>query len=232
MSGMNCRQYEVALMDLARREPLGAPLSAEERTNLAAHLETCSACRTALDGQMRLSVAASALATEAARLATPASVERALQGELQSTRRLPARRFVYGVLGGAIAASLVVAWWMTPRSGATPAVAHTAPIATVAAVITAPAPPVKQVAQKRHRRVTAPAVAEPEQPFIAIPYTLPLEPYERADVMRMDLPVSALIAAGFPTSMMDPSAHAQADVLVGQDGRARAIRLIAFSTSN
>lgn len=78
-----------------------------------------------------------------------------------------------------------------------------------------------------------PAVVEPpnvaptqEQPFVAIPYVAPLAPYERAEVVRMQLPVSALLAAGLAVGMVDPGAQVMADVLVGQDGRARALRLV------
>jgi hypothetical protein len=65
-----------------------------------------------------------------------------------------------------------------------------------------------------------------EQPFVAIPYVAPLGKYERAEVVRMQLPVSALMAAGLPVRMTDPGLQVVADVLVGQDGRARALRLV------
>lgn len=68
--------------------------------------------------------------------------------------------------------------------------------------------------------------------FIPIPYTIPLAPEERATVVRMEIPVSALIAAGFQMSATDPGATVQADVLVSQDGRARAIRPISILSSN
>jgi hypothetical protein len=109
------------------------------------------------------------------------------------------------------------------------------PRAEVVAAVTPPVQTVERVVEQperaNHKRV-AKLVVEPEQPFIAIPYTLPLEPYERANVMRMDVPVAALIAAGLPMNMVDPGARARADVLVGQDGRARAVRLISISSSN
>jgi hypothetical protein len=76
-----------------------------------------------------------------------------------------------------------------------------------------------------------PAPPEASQ-FISIPYTIPLAPEERATVVRMDIPVSALIAAGFQMSATDPGATMQADVLVSQDGRARAIRPISILSSN
>jgi hypothetical protein len=48
----------------------------------------------------------------------------------------------------------------------------------------------------------------------------------------MDVPVSALIAAGFEVHTVDTSAALSADVLFGQDGRAHAIRLVSNSISN
>jgi hypothetical protein len=62
--------------------------------------------------------------------------------------------------------------------------------------------------------------------FVAIPYTAPLAPYERTAVLRTELSVTALIAAGFDVHATDTAATLNAEVLVGQDGRARAIRLL------
>jgi hypothetical protein len=81
--------------------------------------------------------------------------------------------------------------------------------------------------------VAPPAVqAEAEQPFVPIPYVLPPGPYERVEVVRMRMPVAQLIAAGFRMQTADLGAQAEADVLVGQDGRARAVRLISISSLN
>jgi hypothetical protein len=70
------------------------------------------------------------------------------------------------------------------------------------------------------------------RPFVEIPYTAPLAPYERSEIVRMDLPVSALIAAGFEVDSPDTGAILRADVLFGQDGRAHAIRLLSNSPRN
>ena len=61
-----------------------------------------------------------------------------------------------------------------------------------------------------------------EEVFVQIPYVVPPAPYERTEVVRMDVPVAALIAAGF---RMDEAAadSVSADVLVGQDGRPLAV---------
>lgn len=71
-----------------------------------------------------------------------------------------------------------------------------------------------------------------EAPFVPIPYSVPLDSYETGTVLRVKVPVSALIAAGFPVGAADPAAVVVADVLVGDDGRAHAIRLVseAYST--
>ena len=224
MPGVNCREFEGALVGMARR----APLASEERTRLTAHLEGCETCRIVLNRQLRLSAASEVLAAEAVRFSAPASVEQALLREMTNMHRLR-RRIVYGYLGGAIAATLALVWWIAYRPAPpSQAVAAAENVRQVAEPVAAA---LKRPASAHRKRVAKPA-RPPEQPFIAIPYTLPLEPYERADVMRMDLPVTALIAAGLPMSMADPAASARADVLVGQDGRARAIRLISISTSN
>ena len=63
------------------------------------------------------------------------------------------------------------------------------------------------------------------RPFIPIPYTVPLSKYESASVVRMNVSVAALLAAGYKIPAADPAAVVTADVLVGDDGRPHAIRL-------
>jgi hypothetical protein len=75
----------------------------------------------------------------------------------------------------------------------------------------------------------APAPVE-EQPFFAIPYTVPLAPGEHTAVVRMTLSDAAFAAVGFPAGLAEPAGLRQADVLVGEDGRARAIRIVADSS--
>jgi hypothetical protein len=79
---------------------------------------------------------------------------------------------------------------------------------------------------------TATVEAEAEQPFTPIPYVLPPAPYERVEVVRMRVPIAALIAAGLTMRTADPGAQVEADVLVGQDGRPRAVRLVSISSFN
>jgi len=79
--------------------------------------------------------------------------------------------------------------------------------------------------------VRPPAPAANEQPFVPIPYVMPPAPYERVAITRVELPVAALVAAGFDMASADPGATVQAEVLTGQDGRAHAIRLLRRSAN-
>jgi hypothetical protein len=216
-------------LELARREPIGAT----ERAELAGHLRKCHHCLAASERQERLTVATQALSVAAVRFTAPPALERVLLAEFEDSRGLKRRRFAYAAIGGAIAATLGIVWWMAPALAPRVTTLNRASIAaiTVPASSGANPPPVTaEHAARKRRKPAGRAPAEPERPFIAIPYTLPLESYERVDVLHLDVPIAALIAVGYPTGMMDPAALARADVLVGQDGRARAIRLISVST--
>jgi len=70
------------------------------------------------------------------------------------------------------------------------------------------------------------------KPFIRLPYVAAPAPYERTEVMRMDVPITALIAVGLEVHVPDVGAAVRADVLVGQDGRALAIRLMPGSVAS
>ena len=65
-----------------------------------------------------------------------------------------------------------------------------------------------------------------EEPFVSIPYVVPAASYERTQVIRTEVPVAALRSAGLTVQLLDVGASVRADVLVGQDGRALAVRLI------
>jgi anti-sigma factor RsiW len=78
----------------------------------------------------------------------------------------------------------------------------------------------------------APAFRSTDRPFLPIPYVPPLHPLETARVMRMDVPVASLIAAGFRLPGADPSATVKAEVVVGEDGQPHAVRLIGGLSLN
>lgn len=152
----------------------------------------------------RLDDAMIRLAADLAETGAPLEVERAVLAEFDRSRRRK-RDKVWMAAMGAIAATVVGVWMLHQRTAPKPS-----------------APPAAE----------AQAETESEQPFVPIPYVLPPEPYERVEIVRVKMPVSELIAAGFRMQTADPGAEAEADVMVGQDGRPRAVRLISISSYN
>jgi hypothetical protein len=242
---MNCDRSHGEWMELARGSVEG-----RRKAELRAHLRECARCQKIFEAQVRLSEAEASLTADAAPALPIAGMEAALLAEFDRTwqPRVAERVRRRWYVGAGIAAAMVLGWVLWPAGQGrtkqpvvksagheTQAVRATLPVLpllpaegphTVAAL-----PAKRAVRRPRHGALTGEA-PENEQPFVSIPYTAPLSPDERADVIRMDLPVSALIAAGFPLHVSDPGARARADLVVSEDGRARAVRLISISNSD
>jgi hypothetical protein len=57
-------------------------------------------------------------------------------------------------------------------------------------------------------------------------------PFERGELVRMRVPASTMRAVGLPVREDRLSDPVQAEVLVGQEGMARAIRFVGYSQSS
>lgn len=163
---------------------------------------------------------------------TPVGVEQAVLAEFDGSRRRTRRRI--GAVGAAIAAMLAVGAFVSrerplryPRTFGTASsnVPQSGAVAVVSREKRAPVlkPQPGKHAPARHEAIPRENAA---RPFVAIPYTVPLAPEERATVVRITLSPSAIAAVGFPLPAIDPGIDTLADVLVGEDGRAHAIRLV------
>lgn len=170
---------------------------------LDSHFEVCAECSRFLQAQLALDSAFAALTRE---VPAPADLETQLLAEFDVVIRNASRNASH--LAPRSAARRV-RWWL-------PAAALAASLAIAAVAL--------------HRAVPPPRIAG--EPFVEIPYIAPLAPYERTRIVRMDVPVSALVAAGFEVHAADTGAALRADVLFGQDGRAHAIRLVSNSVPN
>lgn len=174
----------------------------------------------------RLRSAMEQLAEEYTRAVPPPEIRERLLAEFDRCRAPAARRPLAPAALMALAAAVAMLAILIPRH------------ATKSLPPEIPLPPRTSRAPQQLQAVTLPParpavkrVAEPEpEPFVELPWTVPLGPGERSRVVRMDLPVAALIAAGFPLRA-DPAEAARADVLVGLDGRARAVRLLSISNT-
>jgi hypothetical protein len=216
MFRMNCRTYRGELLEAAR----GDALSREAKI----HIDGCASCSRFFEEQIALSAAYAAVEEQA-----PPEIESSLLAEFDWVRRK--RKLArLGAASLLLAAGVAAVMLLPKKPAATPGAP--APIASSAHETVRPPTPasVPSKAPARPRGATKRrAVSVPETPFLQIPYTLPLQPYERASVVRMEMPVAALISAGLPIQTANTGAQAQADVVIGEDGRARAVRLISIA---
>jgi hypothetical protein len=79
----------------------------------------------------------------------------------------------------------------------------------------------------RSGRRDAPAVKPAA--FIALPAAASLPRFESGSIVRMDVELSSLVALGVDISAAGGRSPVQADLLVGQDGEPRAIRVVNSS---
>jgi len=63
--------------------------------------------------------------------------------------------------------------------------------------------------------------------FVELPWSTGLPAFESGEIVRMEVPVASLPTYGIDISSRAGSGSVDADVLIGQDGFARAIRLVA-----
>ena len=81
-----------------------------------------------------------------------------------------------------------------------------------------------------HRRAELPAIVRPAG-FIPLSAARELPQFESGVIVRMSLPVAALPSYGVDISPASSAEAVEADVLVAQDGVARAIRIVNTSRS-
>jgi hypothetical protein len=99
---------------------------------------------------------------------------------------------------------------------------------TVAAVL--PPPPARTASTRRPKRAAPPP---PEPPEEIVTEFFPLmdapPPTERGQIVRMVVPASTMRTVGLPIAPERWNDRVQADVLVGEEGMARAIRFVSFT---
>jgi hypothetical protein len=221
---MKCEDYWETLMDAARDcDGAGA----------LAHARVCPKCARVLRAQQSLSAALSVLAeNETARL--PATLENRLLGHFDppSRRRLAASWWAIVALTGAAALAAVIFLVQAP-SPPVKALAAVEPTPAMSQKITEPpiTPHIATIARRSRTQRPKPVEVAPENQlaFMPLPYAAPLLPTERLEVVRVNLPASALTSMGVPVIALEPEMRLNADLVIGENGLARAVRLVRTS---
>ncbi len=204
---MNCEQASAELVECAR---LGTAVAAA----VDQHLSTCDSCRERAEAERELSAHLRELRTNAPgmdRLAANAQWDKAvLLREFDKQRKHERQvRWMWAMSSAAVLVLSVVAMrdvWMKP-SGGTPNVA-------------AQSYPMREYS----REAFEPAEEAGEKGFIKVPFALPPAPGETFGIVRTQLEPAELARMGVS---VDPgwTGTLEADVLVGEDGFAQAVRL-------
>jgi hypothetical protein len=100
------------------------------------------------------------------------------------------------------------------------------PLAVRASVKQAVDPPVRRAAAKPRTAVGRPAEAVRDKEFYEVSYAGDARELAAGRVIRVELPPAALFAMGINVPLENASSAIKADLLVGPDGVARAMRLV------
>jgi len=206
---MNCQEFWNRLSELPGGE--FAP-SAE----LQAHLLECPLCTAHLARQRELAAGLRRLAENFSGVKAPARVEARLLRAFRAHGGVPVRgegkRWLAPLAWAAAAMLLASGLFLTSSRqpgppGGTPAVIGLAPVEAAAAV--------------------SGDEAGPEADgFIPLPNAERIGPNEAFNLVQVEVPRSAMMAVGIPVSADRASEPVEADVLLGSDGRVRAVRFL------
>lgn len=150
----------------------------------------------------------------------PVSVELVLRRELRARRW---RRRMAWAARLAAAAALAVFFW--PRTAPEPPAVDLAPVVARAEE---PLVPATDTAQPEKRVVTRARPKGPApQPFVAVGAWQAVEPIERARIVRAEVPRATLVNFGMPVTPGRLTEPTPVELLLGEDGTVRAIRLVS-----
>jgi hypothetical protein len=234
---MNCTEFESVVVDIARGELMEA---AARREGLA-HATGCERCGRRLTNEQRLSGLLAVAAAEDAGRNAPVAVEQALLSAFHETEFVgrPGKRIWWlGAAGATVAALLMVTFSVIPRKPREPQVVKVPTLMPAPAVEpTKIIAPVYRETRKPRARTLRAAHRKPSTPksqsergrevvteFIPVVYDP--EPVEHGRMVRVRLPRSALAAFGLPINEQRAEETIQADVVLGEDGLARAVRFV------
>ena len=228
---MNCADFENVVHDLARenaREVLGDAAAVMARF----HAETCEACAARLAEARVLVQALRDAREDAGGLEAPERLEaklvaafrehhRSLERERYRERRSRLRWAEWMGLAAAAVVLVGVGAWSFSRGHAR--VTKTSSSTVVTNAVNSGTNGAEGGAQQAAGVETA---AAEDAGFVPVPYGEGLSADDSGLVVRVSMTRSALGSLGYPVDEMNGADVIQADLLVGEDGWPRAVRLV------
>jgi len=196
----------------------------EQERGTLDHLEECPACAARYARHEGLGQALRTVGAEWRRAEAPASVERRLVAAFRGQFALgapPARTGWFPLLawGTALAATALAGMlFLRPHEPQRTRHFSRNPVQLALVETAEPADPVV-------------GFAEGYEDFIPLPNAETLAPNEPVNVVRLEVPRSAMIPLGYAVSEEHASERVEADVMLGADGVARAVRFVTDGTN-
>lgn len=208
---MNCQEFWNQLS-----KPPGGEF--EPGSEWSVHLQGCPVCAAHLARQRELTAGLRRMAEIFSGVKAPPRVEarllRTFRAQYGSPARVERRRWLAPLVWAA-AVAMVLAAGLFLTGARTPA----PPAATPATIVLASA-----------QEPSAASIADESLPdidsFIPLPNAERIGPNEDFNLVRVEVPRSAMMAVGIPVSADRASEPVEADVLLGSDGQARAVRFM------
>lgn len=219
---MNCAEFENSVHELARedaRETLGEATAVMARF----HAETCEACGARLAEARALTMGLKDFAEDSAQIEAPVQLEerltrafrehhRNLERARYQARRLRLRWAEWMALAAAAVVLVVVGARSFSRG-------H---VSVQPNAVTTVNPTANGVALAKDAVETAEDFGD----FVPVPYGESMSPDDSGLVVRVSMTRGALGSLGYPVDEGQAAEMVQADVLVGEDGLPRAVRLV------
>jgi hypothetical protein len=243
---MSCQTLREAIVDIAR----GAETGQGTRAAVECHLDHCHACAALMARERQLSVGLRALAASTAAAGASEEIgsrlhERFVERQgfgvtaAEPGRTPRQRRWAAWAAAAAVAvAAGSAAWFATPSTSPSPRdtqpAARTSSEPPPAMVPTSASPetgaPDRTVKGAKRPRPALKVRYAVATGFVELPGAAGLPDFESGQIIRMEIPLTSLPTYGLDIVPDARDRPVEADLLVGQDGQARAIRLVSLGS--
>ena len=232
MNGMTCREFDEAVHAFVRMELLDLSV----REAVIEHAAHCDNCALRMGEAGVLAEVTQAAATSVRELQAPADLEPALLSVFRNQRWRRHvtlwRTFEWLAAGAAAAMLAVVLWTSSYRSKVQPSPAPKKDVSSQSKQpVDAQGTGTSQTSDTAQGAGAEVTTAEAEETyamsdFVPVPFTDGINPDDPGMVVRVQLTRASLAELGYPVAEVPDEDLIRADVLVGEDGWPRGVRLV------
>lgn len=230
---MNCGEFQKIVREVARGEGRAGckTLSAAETVSAQFHAETCEACAARLNKARELASTLKIVAEDSANAQAQPYVEMAVMDAFREHQRTQERaqyrqrrarvRWAGWMAVSAAAVVLAIGGWKLSRKHSLNANSTEASAGAITAN-----PAADNVNSAAATASDSQDTAAQDSDFVPLPYGEDFTADDAGVVVRVSMTREALGSLGYPVNEMHGQDVVQADLVVGEDGWPRAVRLV------